>query len=682
MAQHFLERVMQREAYTQGTDWTHYIENQLFKLPGLHKPDGSFDPKQLPDVQRFREILTNVFEVGHVYQIDYVNLLCLCDISLSAPRMLVGQGSDDHDHADHEGSDHNTEKLKPRVLNHVLKSSKPHAPGLSATAKIYKYPIDRALVTSAAKNVSDDVYIRTTNTPGFPKTFGEVFHPVTMDGEVVYVLRAMVDLEEEAAQYKSTIAIAFMFSALVLLFAIGYPARQYLRSLKRQQSADRRAKFLASHDVLTNLHNRNDFQESVSDILWKCQEEKTGALVFLFDLNGFKEVNDYYGHHVGDSLLCAFAEMLKKHVPDGGYVARLGGDEFVVVLSGLPLTITDPLAHLRLPNSVGLHINRGQQYVSATISGGVVQFPKDAQRTSDLMQMADLALYAAKPNRAGEVQIYQSEMKENFLSRLTLRDEFRMALDRSELVPFYQPIVNMRTGQVVAFEALARWDHPKKGILTPLVFEDIFEDGELSALLGQQMFNKIADDMEIWKANGIPFHKVGLNVVNGDLKQEEFAHSLLTGLAQRGLSPSNLVIEVTENCLFGRDKAAFLVHLETLREAGCSIALDDFGTGYSSITQLKELPVSSVKIDKSFVENILDNEDDKSIIRALLGMSHSMNFKLVLEGMETVDQVNFLKDMGFVLAQGYYFSKPVSAAQVPALVLRQNAMYTLGDKAG
>lgn len=323
--------------------------------------------------------------------------------------------------------------------------------------------------------------------------------------------------------------------------------------------------------------------------------------------------------------------------------------------------------------------------VTATIAGGVVKYPHDAQRTSDLMQMADLALYAAKPNRAGEIRAYEPHMKETFLNRLTLREEFRHALEASQLIPYYQPIVNMKTGFVEGLEALARWDHPEKGILTPFVFEDIFEDGELSALLGQQMFEKIADDMETWKAAGVPFVKVGLNVVNGDLKRDDFASSVLDGLNHRGLSPSDLLIEVTENCLFGRDKHGFLAHLKALRHAGCYIALDDFGTGYSSITQLKELPVTAVKIDKSFVKNILENEDDKSIISALLDMGNSMNFKLVLEGLETVDQLTFLKDMGFVLAQGYYYSRPVSAAEIPALIARQNAMFepdTLGKKAG
>ncbi len=669
-AQNALEQALKREAQVQGMDWAHYIEEQLPHLDGYVRVDGVVDPYSHPTVDDFQGLLAGVFNVGHIFQIDYINIHCFCDISLTPEEVglpPINFGADDaHDHEhDHSAEKKNGNIVTQKRLEHVFTGTKKHKELPSTATGPGKFPIDRAFVANLAAQDSDEIRIIRGQDELLPDTFATVYHPVSSDGKAHYVLRVLVNLDEQGAQYSSVLITGISLSLLLLLAAVGFPTLRYVQIMDRRQEADRRAAYLANYDVLTKLHNRNNFQETMENTLWACQEKNESALLFLFDLNGFKDVNDYFGHDVGDRLLQRFAEMLRQHVPEHGYVARLGGDEFVVVIGGIANNYDiDHTDHLSLPRIVSMPLPHREQTVTATISGGVVQFPRDGQNTSDLMQMADLALYAAKPNRAGEICVYTPEMKENLDRRLNLREEFRQALDCSQILPFYQPIVDMKTGEVDGFEALARWNHPTRGVLTPFVFEEALQDAEISGDLGRLMFAKIARDMATWTRMGVPFNKVALNVVNGDLKREDFAQHILDGLKSHKLDPSCLTIEVTENCLFGNDKETFLRHLQTLRAAGCNIALDDFGTGYSSITQLKELPINIVKIDKSFIEDILENKDDQSIISALRTLGETMRFDLVLEGVETEGQLLHLHDMGFALVQGYYFSRPVPSSQV------------------
>jgi len=679
--QYMLDRALRREAHSSGMDWLHHIENKLQTLDGMTLPDGRPDPVGLPDAGAFRQLLSDVFAVGHIYQFDYINTECLCHISLVSTADHSGRAHDYphqfhtvHDHAflPHGGRVSRAKgSLSSAQLGHVIHNTEAHPIREIEMGEASYLPIDRRIVREIVARNSDSIVIERGDVEGQPSTFASVYHLSSRGEGPKYLLRVLVNLEEQASRYSQFILLASGSSFLVLILAVGYPTRWYVLSARRQQIADQRAKYLANHDILTDLRNRNNFQEAVSDLLWTCREAGHSALMFVFDLNGFKEVNDYYGHHVGDRLLCAFADLLKAQAPEDAYIARLGGDEFVVLISGIEGPVQPHQSYLQLPRSVTLELNQGRQIVEAGIAGGVVQFPRDATTTAELSRMADLALYEAKPNRQGEIREYKPWMKQVFQERLDLRQEFRRALEEKHVEPYYQPIVEMETGKIHGFEALARWIHPQKGLLTPAVFETLFDDGEIGALLGSLMLEKITDDMARWTQDNVPFGTVGLNVVSGDLKRKTFAQDVLDELGRHGLAPDRLAIEVTENCFFGADKEAFLQHLIALRDAGCYIALDDFGTGYSSVTQLKELPFHIVKVDKTFVVNILDDPDDEAIVRALKQLGVSMGFKLILEGIESKEQLIFLRRIGFDFAQGYYFGRPMPAAKVP-LFLRQH----------
>lgn len=690
-----LDWALKREARLVGMDWAHHMEGRLADLTLPRRPNGSRDVTALPNPDELRRLLSSVFSIGHVFQFDYINADCHCHVSLTnstnatAP-IAVLTNVPGHTVQTHAGpirlDDLNTptppnprsdvEGSMPEDLwKHVAAGGGAHGAPRYNASDAYQHPINYNLVGHIITQQSHDIHVRRGASADVPETFAEVYYPVVRGGEVLYLMRLLVNLEEQAVIYAKLLAIAAGITALLITGCVGYPTWRYIVAAARQRQADKRVSFLANHDVLTNLYNRNNFQESFSDIIWQCHERRQSALMFVFDLNDFKDINDYYGHPTGDKILCEFASLLKRVAPDNSYIARLGGDEFVVVIHGIAEKDPDYRDYLDVPDAVTITLNAGKQTIASPIAGGVVSFPKDAETVEELVQLADLALYVAKPHRTGKICAFEPRFKEEFFDRLKIRDEFRTALAQSQIEPYYQPIVNMHTEKVEGFEALARWIHPEKGVLTPFVFAEVLEDGEISALLGQQMFQKIADEMADWHRASLPFVKVALNVTDGDLKPPGFADDLLAGLAARGLVPENLTIEVTENCLFGSEKAQSMAHLTKLRTAGCAIALDDFGTGYSSITQLKELPITAIKIDKSFIDNVLEDHADQSIIGAMIELGQSMNFSLVMEGIETASQLSFLKRMGSELAQGYYYARPMPATEVPAYIQRQNAQY-------
>lgn len=665
---------LQREARSLGLDWARHIENRIPDLESMRTPSNVADATLIPDPEEFHKLLSDVTTVGHIYQFDFINSLCLCELSIGAyvpDPDQTGAVIDDHSGHDHGlpgANNFSFQAIDPQTYNHVLNNEGGHAAQKVTYNGEPQFPIDRAVVGQIIENEAQPTLVWRNLGPGQPETFAEVYHPVSKDGELLYLLRVLVNLEDQERTYAQFFRFGTAVAIFLLTIALGGPAIFYFKSQVKQRESDKRAHFLAHHDALTNLHNRNDFHEAISDIIWRCHENNTTALLFLYDLNKFKDVNDLHGHQAGDKILAKFASELKKCVPEDGYIARLGGDEFAVVLGDMPDVEAHHETYLSVPNSVELTNRETGVIIRSTVAGGVARYPRDADSIENLVQAADLALYAAKPNQLGETREYVPSMKHDFLKRAQTRDSFRIGLEQSQIEPHYQPIINMTTGKVVSLEALARWNHPEYGLLAPFSFETIFDDTELSALLGQQMLNKIVLDMKAWKQAGIPFGSIGLNVLDSDLEQNDFANHIAEMLAKNGLTTSELTIEVTENCLFTSSKSDLIGVLEQLYKAGHPIALDDFGTGYSSITQLKDVPISTVKIDKSFIDNVTSNHADQSIINAILALCQSMGLKLILEGVETLDQRNFLRDKGFTLAQGFYYARPMPASKVAAFI--------------
>lgn len=682
--QYAMRALLVQHAHSTGMEWAHHIEVRTPTLPEIVQSDPDSELRKSPSAIEFTKMVGGMLSVGNIYQVDVINPDCYCDISLGTYFAKISASQETaglvhaHDHAQpmlqetphHANMQPTASAPAQNTFDHVLGLEAPHG-GFEDNEN--RFGFDRAFVQGIAANEQHDIILHSSGLPNQPSRFAEVYHPVTANGETAYVLRILVDLDQEYARYWVTLYAGAGMILLLVLMAFSYPATKYLQTSRKQKEADLQAHFLASHDIMTNANNRNSFQNIAPKVLEACLKNNQAAAVFLFDVDNFKEVNDYHSHEAGDQVICALAEMLNQAAPEGAHVARLGGDEFAIIVGGINLDEIDPEQILNISTTMRVPIGDGRLLVSKSISGGVSIFPRDGSNLEELMRCADLALYAAKSAEGGQICEYDPGMSVDFYERLDLRDEFKGALENSEIIPYYQPLVNIGTGEVVGFEALARWNHPQRGILSPIEFEEMLDDHELSAIVGAIMLKKTVQDMKRWKARAIPFVCVGLNVGEGDLLRPGFAPNIISELKQNGLRPRNLAIEITESCMFGSNKEAFIRQLESLRMAGCAIALDDFGTGYSSITQIKELPCTTVKIDKSFVNDVVHDKSDQAIIQSLLELGETLGFNLVLEGVETVDQCDLLSSLGCEIAQGYFYSRPMPAGQVPEFLERMNA---------
>ncbi|MER2266889.1 putative bifunctional diguanylate cyclase/phosphodiesterase [Methylobacterium oxalidis] len=430
----------------------------------------------------------------------------------------------------------------------------------------------------------------------------------------------------------------------------------------------------ANHDPLTGLPNRALFQERFREALGRA--ECTGACVglLLIDIDDFKDVNDTLGHDAGDALLIEMAARLSEMARAGDTVARLGGDEFAVILAGSPrleaasVFAANLLDRLRQPFAY-----RGRP-LATKASMGLASFPEHHRLPDELMKDADIALYRAKSSGRNRVTVYAPEMRALTEKRVTVSAQMREALLGGQIVPFYQPKVCLATGRIVGFEALARWLHPVEGVLAPGYFGSAFEDPELAHAIGSRIVAQVAADMRAWRARGLDFGQVAVNVSSAEFHRPDLAESVLATLQAEGVPPSCLEIEVTETVFLGRGSDFVSGILRRFHESGVTLALDDFGTGYASLTHLKQFPVDHIKIDQSFVRGLDQDGDDAAIVAAVIGLGRALDTRVTAEGVENPDQVRRLRAMGCGFAQGYLYAKPTAGSRVPWLIANWPAL--------
>ena len=426
--------------------------------------------------------------------------------------------------------------------------------------------------------------------------------------------------------------------------------------------------WLAAHaDALTGLANRTLFQARVEEAVAEADFRGTEACVLIVDIDRFKEVNDTMGHDAGDTVLRAMADRLRRCCPSNATVARLGGDEFGVVISGE--------RHLAAPDAVGEDIlgalrqplMHGGREIECSGSVGWSAYPRHDADATTLLKNADVALYAAKKAGRNRVSSFDATMRDDLKRRVNVLRSAKDALSRDAVLPFYQPKVSIQTGKVVGFEALLRWSDAS-GLRSPSDLQEAFADPDLACRLGSRMLHCITADMRAWTELGVSFGNIALNAGAPELHRHDFAEGILQALANAGLRPDQLEIEVTEGVLLDDATVAVTKALKVLDEAGVSVSLDDFGTGYASLTHLKRFPVSWLKIDRSFISNMETDENAQVIVRAVVGLAHNLGLETVAEGVETRSQLDFLADIGCELAQGYLLAKPMAAADLPAFL--------------
>ncbi len=433
----------------------------------------------------------------------------------------------------------------------------------------------------------------------------------------------------------------------------GFCAGAVITDISDRRERESKLLRLASQDTLTGLSNRHRF----STILTECVATGSAASIILLDLDGFKEVNDTHGHLVGDSLLQAVGVRLPYLLGRNAEIARIGGDEFAVLLPG----VNDPLeAHaqaqaileaFRKPFDVGGHV------LEIGTSIGIALAPIHGEDTEELIASADFALYRAKTGGGNIIRLYDASMRSETAARRELRDELFRALRGGELELFYQPQVDLMDKQTVGLEALLRWHHPQRGLLAPGAFLPALEQSALALEIGWWTLDQAAARAAALQAQGYDI-KVSVNLFPGQMRAPNLVHKVANALQRHSLKPDRLELEVTETIALANDDQSFEA-MTALRELGVGIAFDDFGTGYASLSSLQRYPLTTLKIDRGFVQNINDNTSGIAITRALIGLSHEMGLKTIAEGIETEEQERALIELGCPYGQGYRYGKPL-----------------------
>jgi diguanylate cyclase (GGDEF)-like protein/PAS domain S-box-containing protein len=424
----------------------------------------------------------------------------------------------------------------------------------------------------------------------------------------------------------------------------------------------------AHYDSLTNLPNRVLFTERLEAALRDAQQGARHVGLIVLDVDRFKTVNDSLGHHAGDALLREIAVRLTARAPVTATVARLGGDEFAIILPDLASheAGTAIVEHL-FAEVAGPMFYDGRQIEVSLSAGSAVAFT-DGQTGEDLHKSADLALYAAKSEGAGHLCRFRRDMRDAASRRRQMLSDARSALRDDTIIPFYQPKVSLRTGMCVGFEALLRW-HDHQGLQRPAAIKAAFDDPGLSVQLTDRMLDRVIADMALWRESGIAFHSIAVNGSAGDFMRGDFADRILSRLHKAGLPPSSIELEVTETVFLGQLAEVVSAALNTLSREGVSIALDDFGTGYASLTHLKQFPVDSLKIDRSFVSMLgMVETEDAAIVGAVIDLASSLGIRTVAEGIETPAQLAQLIVKGCDVGQGYLFGRPMGARQVVEVI--------------
>jgi diguanylate cyclase (GGDEF)-like protein/PAS domain S-box-containing protein len=452
----------------------------------------------------------------------------------------------------------------------------------------------------------------------------------------------------------------------------------FTRDVTDQRAAEDQMHWQALHDPLTRLPNRTFFYQCLQEALVACHVGEEIVAVLFLDLDRFKHINDTLGHDTGDEVLKAVAERLLNCLPPGASVARMGGDEFTVLLprtdgpeTAMELART-LLDCLQPPFSFG-HFDL---YVGGSI--GIATFPEDVTNIQTLLKHADVAMYRAKELRTGGMlgsyQLYNAAMNAQSLDRLMLQNRLAPAITQGEFELWYQPQIDARSGRLIGMEALVRWEHPNLGLLEPERFIPVAEETGLVVPLGEWVIRAACEQAAAWRKAGRSDVTVAVNLSAWHFRRPGFAAFFREVLERTGLEAGQLNqagqlnLELTETVLMeGKDLT--VETLTELKQLGIRLSVDDFGTGYSSLAYLRQFPLDILKIDRAFVRNIATNETDRAVIKALIELAHALNLSVVAEGVETEDQIYWLKDLGCDVLQGYHLGRPVPAKDMESLWL-------------
>jgi diguanylate cyclase (GGDEF)-like protein len=447
-----------------------------------------------------------------------------------------------------------------------------------------------------------------------------------------------------------------------------------IRAMNARRKAEEKIVHMAYHDALTNLPNRLLFHDRMQHAFTRARETGKQVAIIFFDLDRFKIINDTLGHHVGDRLLRDLARKLKSYVREEDIVARYSGDEFMILMhdithidqvtqfaKGIPHVLRDPFVYA------------GQElFVSASI--GIALFPDDGTDPDTLIKNADIAMYRAKEKGGNTFQLYHPEMNRRSLHWLNLEIHLRKAVEKQEFSVYYQPLVDLGTGKICGMESLIRWNHPEWGMISPGEFIPLAEETGLIVPLGNWVLKQACMQTYKWSLMGLPKLCVSVNISMNQFHQPNFIQIIHETLRETRLHPSQLCLEITESVAM-KNVSYIMDTMEKLKQLGVQISIDDFGTGYSSLSYLKKFRVHTLKIDQTFIRDITVDEDSAAIVTALIAMSRKLKIKSLAEGVETPEQLRFLKEQGCDEIQGYIFSTPLAPDQFEELVRNNKLLH-------
>ncbi len=446
------------------------------------------------------------------------------------------------------------------------------------------------------------------------------------------------------------------------------------QNITERRKAEKRIRYLARIDALTKVPNRMQFQHLLQRAIASSKRKDRSIALFYIDIDNFKEINDTFGHLAGDTTLETLTERLKDTLPDETVIGRLAGDEFAVIFDKIETddidrSSVDKLARKLLDRLAEPFLVQGHE-VFMTASMGVAFYPLDAANVIDLIRNADAALYHAKKSGGNVHSYYKPEMNEAAVERLMTKSKLKRAFERDELLVHYQPKYNLQTGAVIGAEALVRWELPERGIILPSDFIPLAEETNLIIEIGEWVLDRVCEDFRFWQRSVSSPGRVSVNLSLKQLRQPNFIKRISSILRSYEVSPTSLELEITETTLMENPDRTIKI-LDQLYALGLHLAIDDFGTGYSSLSALQQFPISTLKIDKSFVQDVARNADDATIVGTIIHMGQSLNMDVVAEGVESEEQLAFLQAHDCTYVQGLLFGDPISSDSYLELLVAQ-----------
>ncbi|ABO49880.1 diguanylate cyclase/phosphodiesterase with PAS/PAC and GAF sensor(s) [Desulforamulus reducens MI-1] len=503
------------------------------------------------------------------------------------------------------------------------------------------------------------------------KIHGGIALPLKSEGKINGIL-GIIYIEKNQNLESNNLSLLTGFAQLASIAldnANLYQAAQ--QELAERKRIEEILRYLAYHDSLTELPNRTLFNDRLSMALNQAHRNKNKLAVMFLDLDHFKKVNDTLGHDIGDQLLKGIAQRFSKLLRKGDTIARIGGDEFTILLHNITRAENASIVADKIIDTLANPWIIGNHEFHITTSIGIALYPDDGTDAESLLKNADAAMYQAKEMGRNNYQFYTPTMNAQTLRRFELENNLRRALDRKEFVIYYQPQVEIHTGKIVGVEALIRWQHPQRGMISPAEFIPMAEETGLIIPIGEWILRRACAQNKAWQDRGFSPMRVTVNLSARQFLQPHLPQYISNVLEDTGLGPQWLELEITES-LAMKDVAFTEKTLIELRKMGITLAIDDFGTGYSSLNYLKRLPIDILKIDRSFIHDLNTESDDVAIISAIITLGHNLKMKVVAEGVETKEQLMFLRQQQCDLMQGYLFTKPLPVRELEQKYLSNN----------